>query len=173
MNRARDGPFRQGPRPAEGRQNPRGRSRNSARPSRSCRATRTSSSRWSRNLNAPAGSRTPTHLFQRTVALYETICREFPNSALYHNNLAWMAASLDRELDMALAHAQRAVQLEPDKCGIPRHARRGAFPQGQSPRGRPPDEAMPGTRAQERVSPQATRSFSGRKSLNFFASSTR
>ena len=56
-------------------------------------------------------------LFQRTVALYETICREFPNSTLYHNNLAWMAASLDRELDMALAHAQRAVRLEPDKWG--------------------------------------------------------
>ena len=42
----------------------------------------------------------------------------FPAAALYHNDLAWLAANLDRDLDKALAHAQRAVELEPQSAGI-------------------------------------------------------
>jgi tetratricopeptide (TPR) repeat protein len=55
-------------------------------------------------------------LFQRAAALHEDLCREFPRSAGHHNDLAWLAASLDRELDKALAHARRAVELEPDRA---------------------------------------------------------
>jgi tetratricopeptide (TPR) repeat protein len=55
-------------------------------------------------------------LFQRTAALHEDLCREFPRSAGHHNDLAWLAASLNRDLDKALAHAQRAVELEPDRA---------------------------------------------------------
>ncbi|MGD0898279.1 MAG: hypothetical protein ABR915_10625 [Thermoguttaceae bacterium] len=55
-------------------------------------------------------------LFQRTAALHEDICRDFPRSANHHNDLAWLTASLNRDLDKALAHAKLAVELEPDRA---------------------------------------------------------
>jgi len=38
----------------------------------------------------------------------------FPGEATHHNNLAWACAKCDRQLDLALKHARRAVELEPD-----------------------------------------------------------
>jgi tetratricopeptide (TPR) repeat protein len=55
-------------------------------------------------------------LYQRAVASHEAICRDFPRSSVDHNDLAWMAASLGRDLDHALAHANRAVELKPDRA---------------------------------------------------------
>jgi tetratricopeptide (TPR) repeat protein len=52
-------------------------------------------------------------LFTDVYTTYEEICREFPQSAKYHNELAWLAARNDRRLDDALAHAQEAVRLRP------------------------------------------------------------
>jgi Flp pilus assembly protein TadD len=49
---------------------------------------------------------------------HEALCRDFPRSEAYHNDLAWLAANLDRDLDKALAHAQRATELEPQSAGI-------------------------------------------------------
>jgi tetratricopeptide (TPR) repeat protein len=53
-------------------------------------------------------------LFADAFTAYEEICREFPQSAKYRNELAWLAARNDRRLDDALAHAQEAVRLRPD-----------------------------------------------------------
>ena len=56
-------------------------------------------------------------IFNRIFALHEKICSEFPRSAKHHNNLAWLASRLGRNLDKALTHAQRAVELEPENHG--------------------------------------------------------
>ena len=39
--------------------------------------------------------------------------KDFPDSALHHNNLAWLSARCHRKLDEALSHAERAVALRP------------------------------------------------------------
>jgi len=57
-------------------------------------------------------------LYRRMLEQHEALCRDFPNSGTYHNDLAWLSANLDRDLDKALAHAQRAVALEPQSAGI-------------------------------------------------------
>ena len=57
-------------------------------------------------------------LYRRMLEQHEVFCRDFPHSGTYHNDLAWLAANLDRDLDKALAHAQRAVELEPQSAGI-------------------------------------------------------
>jgi tetratricopeptide (TPR) repeat protein len=57
-------------------------------------------------------------LYGRMLERHEALCRDFPHGATYHNDLAWLAANLDRDLDKALAHAQRAVELEPQSAGI-------------------------------------------------------
>ena len=57
-------------------------------------------------------------LYQRMLQRHEALCRDFPRSGTYHNDLAWLAANLDRDLDEALAHALRAVELEPQSAGI-------------------------------------------------------
>jgi tetratricopeptide (TPR) repeat protein len=57
-------------------------------------------------------------LYRRILEAHEALCRDFPRGGTYHNDLAWLAANLDRDLDKALAHAQRAVELEPQSAGI-------------------------------------------------------
>ena len=57
-------------------------------------------------------------LYRRMLERHEALCRDFPRTATFHNDLAWLAANLDRDLDKALAHAQRAVELEPQAPGI-------------------------------------------------------
>jgi len=57
-------------------------------------------------------------LYRRMLERHEALCRDFPHSGTYHNDLAWLSANLDRDLDKALAHAQRAVELEPQSAGV-------------------------------------------------------
>jgi tetratricopeptide (TPR) repeat protein len=57
-------------------------------------------------------------LYRRMLDQHEVFCRDFPKSGTFHNDLAWLAANLDRDLDKALAHAQRAVELEPESAGV-------------------------------------------------------
>jgi len=46
---------------------------------------------------------------QRLLAL----CEEWPKSGQMHNQYAWVAAKCKRDLDRALGHARRAVEIEP------------------------------------------------------------
>ena len=52
-------------------------------------------------------------LYRRHAAPYRALCEAHPDSAQAHNQLAWAAAKCRRELDDALAHALRAVELDP------------------------------------------------------------
>jgi tetratricopeptide (TPR) repeat protein len=53
-------------------------------------------------------------LFAGSYELLRSICRDFPDSATHHNNLAWMAARCDRQLEEALKHALQATRLAGD-----------------------------------------------------------
>jgi tetratricopeptide (TPR) repeat protein len=52
-------------------------------------------------------------LFEQTLAPWEKVCDDFPRSAEAHNSAAWLSACCRRNLDAALGHALRAVELEP------------------------------------------------------------
>jgi tetratricopeptide (TPR) repeat protein len=45
------------------------------------------------------------------------VCKEFPQSAWAHNKAARLAARCNRDLDAALDHARKGVELEPDDAG--------------------------------------------------------
>ena len=55
-------------------------------------------------------------LFNEAYTRIEKNCRLFPNSALHHNNLAWLSAKCQRRLDEALVHVQRALELAPESA---------------------------------------------------------
>ena len=57
-------------------------------------------------------------LYRRMADRLQADCRDFPRCAGCRNDLAWLAANLDRDLDMALVNAQRAVELAPQSPGI-------------------------------------------------------
>lgn len=57
-------------------------------------------------------------LVAQIVDYFAARCASSPESATLHNNLAWAAARNGRLLDRALAHAQRAVELEPEAAGF-------------------------------------------------------
>ncbi|MBP85759.1 MAG: hypothetical protein CMJ64_03425 [Planctomycetaceae bacterium] len=50
---------------------------------------------------------------KKVVEHYRAVVEKYPNSASFHNNLAWAAARCHRQLDLALEHAKKAVELEP------------------------------------------------------------
>jgi tetratricopeptide (TPR) repeat protein len=52
-------------------------------------------------------------LFRKHAAPYRALCEAHPASGQAHNQLAWAAAKCRRDLDDALKHALRAVELEP------------------------------------------------------------
>ncbi len=56
-------------------------------------------------------------LFSQLFERYEFACRQFPQSAYLHNNLAWLAARCGRKIEIAMAHASRAVELAPENGG--------------------------------------------------------
>jgi Tfp pilus assembly protein PilF len=56
-------------------------------------------------------------LFQHGLKLFEKLCTEYPNGAVGHNSLAWLAARCRRNLDQALVHARKAVELAPKDSG--------------------------------------------------------
>ena len=57
-------------------------------------------------------------LFKRVRDPLEQLCRDYPESPAAHNSLAWMLARCRRDLDTALTHANRGVELAPKNCAI-------------------------------------------------------
>jgi hypothetical protein len=56
-------------------------------------------------------------LFDRSFAVYEKVCQDYPGCAWAHNSAAWMSACCRRNLDKALEHARKAVELAPNNAG--------------------------------------------------------
>ncbi|HTU89609.1 MAG TPA: hypothetical protein VMF69_05880, partial [Gemmataceae bacterium] len=56
-------------------------------------------------------------LFNRCYGAYEKVCRAYPRCAWAHNSAAWMSACCRRNLDQALQHAEKAVELVPTYAG--------------------------------------------------------
>jgi len=56
-------------------------------------------------------------LFDSVFTLHEKWCQDYPQCALAHNNLAWLAACCRRQLDKALEHSRKAVELTPEHAG--------------------------------------------------------
>jgi hypothetical protein len=56
-------------------------------------------------------------LFNRCYEAYEKVCRAYPRCAWAHNSAAWLSACCRRNLDKALQHANKAVELAPSNAG--------------------------------------------------------
>jgi tetratricopeptide (TPR) repeat protein len=51
--------------------------------------------------------------FDEVFGKWEQACRDYPNCADAHNQLAWLSCRCRRNLDAALEHARKAVELAP------------------------------------------------------------
>src|SRR5262249_11967751 len=56
-------------------------------------------------------------MFTRVFGHFEKVCKPYPKSAQNHNSLAWLAVCCRRQLDKALEHARKAVELAPKTAG--------------------------------------------------------
>jgi tetratricopeptide (TPR) repeat protein len=70
--------------------------------------------------------------YKSGVALFGKLCQTYPASGPLHNLYAWVAAKCRRELDAALTHAKRAVELQPKNTAsidtlAETHFQRGEF----------------------------------------------
>jgi tetratricopeptide repeat protein len=54
-------------------------------------------------------------LFDRGFAAHELVLKDFPRSATYLNNAAWLCARAQRKLDTALMLIEKALALSPDE----------------------------------------------------------
>ena len=52
-------------------------------------------------------------VYHAAADVIDKLCADFPQSALFHNNRAWLAARCRRDLPQAIEHAQKAVTLIP------------------------------------------------------------
>jgi hypothetical protein len=56
-------------------------------------------------------------LFARCLAVQTKLSRDYPAYAGAHNGVAWLCVACRRDLDEALKHAQKAVELAPEEAG--------------------------------------------------------
>jgi tetratricopeptide (TPR) repeat protein len=56
-------------------------------------------------------------LFAQALGVYDKICKDYPKCAWAHNSVGWLSACCKRNLDSALKHAEKAVELAPDVAG--------------------------------------------------------
>ena len=57
-------------------------------------------------------------VYAATAAVEDRLCKDYPQSAEFHNNRAWLAARCRRDLDLAVAYGRKAVDLEPHRVGF-------------------------------------------------------
>jgi tetratricopeptide (TPR) repeat protein len=53
-------------------------------------------------------------IYAAAAAAEDRLCKDYPQSAEFHNNRAWLAARCRRDLDLALDYGRKAVELEPN-----------------------------------------------------------
>jgi tetratricopeptide (TPR) repeat protein len=86
-------------------------------------------------------------LFNRILAVHEGLCKQYPDSAWAHNNVAWLCARCRRNLDTGLEHARKAVTLEPESAGPLDTLAEVHFQRGEK------DKALEASRKSTRLSP--------------------
>lgn len=64
-------------------------------------------------LEAGGRFRDADELFNTVFSLRQRLCADYPRCAWCHHELAWLAVRCRRQLDDALEHARRAVELDP------------------------------------------------------------
>jgi tetratricopeptide (TPR) repeat protein len=64
-------------------------------------------------LDARGRKKDADELYQQTRKTYERIIKDYPKSALMHNQVGWLSATCKRDLEKGLASARRAVELAP------------------------------------------------------------
>jgi tetratricopeptide (TPR) repeat protein len=64
-------------------------------------------------LEARGRTKEAGELFGSAAAPYEDLLRTYPKCAWAHNQVAWLSACCKRDLDRGLAHARKAIALEP------------------------------------------------------------
>jgi len=52
-------------------------------------------------------------IFSKVFDFLQKMCADHPRNASCHNNLAWMSVVCRRQMEEALAHSQKAVELDP------------------------------------------------------------
>jgi hypothetical protein len=57
-------------------------------------------------------------LFERCLKVHAQVCQDYPRCAWEHNSAAWLSACCRRNLDKALEHGRKAVELAPDNAGF-------------------------------------------------------
>jgi tetratricopeptide (TPR) repeat protein len=53
-------------------------------------------------------------IYAAAAAAEDRLCKDYPQSAEFRNNRAWLAARCRRDLDLALDYGRKAVELEPN-----------------------------------------------------------
>ena len=56
-------------------------------------------------------------IYNQVKGAYDNMLKKYPNSSFGHNSVAWVMANCSRDLDDALKHSQKAVELEPESAG--------------------------------------------------------
>ena len=56
-------------------------------------------------------------IFEKTLAVYEKLCKEYPNCPWAHNSAAWLSVCCGRNLEAAKGHALKATELAPTNAG--------------------------------------------------------
>jgi tetratricopeptide (TPR) repeat protein len=56
-------------------------------------------------------------IYAATIAVQDRLCKDYPQSAEFRNSRAWVAVRCRRDLDLALDHARKAVELSPTSAG--------------------------------------------------------
>ena len=75
--------------------------------------------RWVEEMRQQHGRKdVADELFAASLKAHQKVCERWPKAAQYHNSLAWLCARCGRELDTALAHATRAVELDGDNAAF-------------------------------------------------------
>ncbi len=68
------------------------------------------------DLNKLGKKKEALDIYEKVWEPWERLCKDYPNSGYAHNSLAWLIAICGGELDVALKHAQKAVDLEPENA---------------------------------------------------------
>ena len=55
-------------------------------------------------------------IYRKVYDVREKFCKDYPNSGFAHSSAAMFMANCRRDLDMALKHAKKATELEPDNA---------------------------------------------------------